>query len=400
MLKRIIKDRLFGNSLWLLSSSIMVTLLGFGFWTINAHLFPPEEVGIATAVITAVELIVSLSILGFDVSLIKYLPVTRQKERLLGLSFGLSGALSFVVTILFVIFVDIVSPELSMIRAPLPALFFLAFVVFTLGFKLIDSVFIAQGNSRYVFYKDLIFSTVKIILPIPLLAYGSFAIFGSWMIGILVAFLVSLIWVRHRIRPLYDPAMLKRVWRFSGVNYLTNFLILAPQTILTLMVVNLVSAETGAFFYIAWMIATVIFMIPNAVSKTLLAQGSNRIKGNIIKSLKFSFLLLIPAVAVILLLSKYLLLIFGEDYGAAAGLLRILAISSFPLSLNLVYVTVMNIKHRIGQVFIIHFVITGMTLLFSFFSIGNLTNIGYSWLASQVIVSVPVLFRLRRIIYE
>ena len=79
-LKHIVNDHLYNNSLWLIADSVVLTAFGLVFWTINARLFSSEQVGIASALITAAELLVSIALLGFDIALIKYIPLSNNKN--------------------------------------------------------------------------------------------------------------------------------------------------------------------------------------------------------------------------------------------------------------------------------------------------------------------------------
>ena len=84
--------------------------------------------------------------------------------------------------------------------------------------------------------------------------------------------------------------------------------------VLPIIVVNLLGAEQNAYFYIAWTIATALSAIPIGIALSLFAEGSHfkdKLRGNTVKALKFTFLLLIPAVILLVLVGKWLLLAFG-----------------------------------------------------------------------------------------
>jgi len=398
MLKKIIKDRILGNSVWLMSDTILVTLLGFAFWTLNTHLFSADSVGIATALITAVELLIALSMLGMDVAIIRYLPSSKNK-KLFGFAFTIGSTVSIILGIIFVLFIDFFSPTLTLIKEPIYGLLFGVFLLFSFWFRLFDAAFIAEGKSNRVVVKNLVFSIVKLILPALLVSFGAFAIFSSWMVGVIVGVIVSLRWVSSYIKINFEKKIAKKVWKFSGVNYLTNFLIIAPQTILTLMVANMLSPSHAAYFYVSWMMVLILYMVPNAVSKSLLAESSRSTSNwkNIMKSIKFSYMLIIPGVIGFLLLSKYILLIFGTDYSANAyGLLSMIAIAAIPLTLNMIYVSIMNARNNMRSVFTINFITTVLTIGITYFTLEHgLIMIGYAWLASQMLVAIPVFFKLR-----
>jgi len=65
-------EPLYRNSLYLIFNSLIMALFGFVFWSIAAKQFSSEDVGLATAVISAVSLVANLSLLGFNVSILKF----------------------------------------------------------------------------------------------------------------------------------------------------------------------------------------------------------------------------------------------------------------------------------------------------------------------------------------
>ncbi|MDP3727885.1 MAG: hypothetical protein Q8R18_00380, partial [bacterium] len=51
------EESLYRNSFYLIFNSILMALFGFVFWTLAAKQFSSEDVGLATAVISAVSLV-------------------------------------------------------------------------------------------------------------------------------------------------------------------------------------------------------------------------------------------------------------------------------------------------------------------------------------------------------
>jgi len=165
------------------------------------------------------------------------------------------------------------------------------------------------------------------------------------------------------------------------------------------MVVNLLGAEQNAYFYIAWAIAGLLFAIPRAVSQSLFAEGSHfedKLRESVIKSLKFTFLLLVPAVIVLILLGKWLLLLFGQSYSLnALKLLWILSLSSLPLAINHLYSSILRVKSRIKELMTIWGFMAISVLLASYLIMPatGIMGIGYAWLGAQTAVAIYVLAR-------
>jgi len=160
------------------------------------------------------------------------------------------------------------------------------------------------------------------------------------------------------------------------------------------MVVNLLGAEPNAYFYMDWMIASLLFTIPWAVSRSLFAEGvhfADELAANVGKSLKLIFLLVVPVLILILLLGNRLLLFFGEGYSVnGLHLLRILSVSVMFIGVNRVYLAILRVEDRIRElVFIFGFTAVAI-LLGSYFTIPaiGIVSIGYVWLATQGAVSL------------
>ena len=81
-LKQHLSDPLFKNAYFLMFSSLTSAVSGFFFWLIAARFYSTEDVGLATAIIAAMSLISMLSLLGFDISLVRFLPECFSMEAL------------------------------------------------------------------------------------------------------------------------------------------------------------------------------------------------------------------------------------------------------------------------------------------------------------------------------
>ena len=404
-LRRVSTTSLYSNAFYLMLSAVVTSFLGFFFWFVVARFYTEAEVGFSSAIISAINFIALLSMLGLNSSLIRFLPKTDRPHELINSSFTLSGLISLVVAGCFLVGLNFWSPALNFIIKN--ALFTLAFIAFTLAWtlsSLMDSVFLAKRRAEFTLSKNTIFSLLKIPLPVLLvLFFHAFGIVASWGIAISIALALSLFLFLPRVQNPYKPvpylnlSLIKSMRQYSGGNYLANLLSPAPIFILPVMVINILGAEQNAYFYIAWMIAALLFAIPNGVSLSLFAEGSHfeeKLRENVIKSLKFTFLLLMPAVILLILVGKWLLLAFGQSYSASAlHLLQILALSSLPLAVNYIYTSILRVTGRIRELIVIVGSMTVTVLLVSglIMSATGIIGIGYTWLGVQVAVAIYIL---------
>ena len=80
-LKQHLKDPLYKNSFFIMLTSISSSGFGFVFWMLAAKLYPKEDAGIATALISSMTLLVLLLRFGLDQSIIRFFPEGRQKRN-------------------------------------------------------------------------------------------------------------------------------------------------------------------------------------------------------------------------------------------------------------------------------------------------------------------------------
>ena len=123
---------------------------------------------------------------------------------------------------------------------------------------------------------------------------------------------------------------------FSFGNYIADLLNVAPNYILPLLVLSIAGSEANAYFYIAFTISSITFMLPVAVCMSLFAEGSHEIetlRNNVLKSTKFIFILLFPVVTLAIFYGDKVLLLFGGMYSENAfTLLSLMIISSIPIT--------------------------------------------------------------------
>jgi len=116
------------------------------------------------------------------------------------------------------------------------------------------------------------------------------------------------------------------------------------------------------------------------------------------RSLRFILILLVPAIALLVLLGKWLLLLFGESYSSnALTLLWILGFSSLFTGMNSIYYTVLRVRGRIGELLVIHALIAITVLVTSSLIMPTLgiVGIGYAWIGAQGLTSIYVMLRVR-----
>jgi O-antigen/teichoic acid export membrane protein len=160
----------------------------------------------------------------------------------------------------------------------------------------------------------------------------------------------------------------------------------------------------NAYFYVSWMIAGVIFMIPSAISQSLFAESStypNQLVRNTVMALKFSFALVIPAIVLLYIFADELLMLFGINYvNQSVDMLRLLGSSSILYVIFSIYVFKLNVEARVGMILILSVVMATATLstTYVFLVVGyigsptslGLLGIAYGWFSGLIIALILI----------
>lgn len=396
------RTSLYKNAFYLIANTPVASVLGFIFWIAVARFYSPVDVGLAAALISAANLLAVFSNLGFNFSVIKFLPGTKDFNSLINSCLTVIGIVSFFLAAIFLLLSNFLSPALLFVRER--SLYFFAFLVISTVWAispLIDNIFVAIRASKFVLVRNTIFNVLKIPLAVYFLAFfGAFGIFASWGAAMIIAnslalmFFIQKSWPGFSLAPTINMPVISEMRYFSIGNYIAYILYIAPNFLLPLVIINLLGAQANAYFYVTFMIAELIFIIPTAVSQSLFAEGSNRKEGTgeyTQKSLKIIYLLMIPAILVIILIGDKLLLLFGGDYSEhGTRLLQIFAISALFLGINVVYMTVLRLEKKVTEVIAISgFLALGiLSLTYGLLlSTENILFAGYSWLLFHAALS-------------
>ena len=149
------------------------------------------------------------------------------------------------------------------------------------------------------------------------------------------------------------------------------------------------------------MIANLLYVIPQATTKSLFAEGSNNeqaVSISIKKSIKIISVLLIPAIIVLVLGGKYILGFFGKEYSTqGVNFLYIVAIAGIPIAVYSIFMSLLRVKKDLRGLIITNIFYSGaiIGLSYTLLPVG-LIGIGIAWLAGNLIVSVVSYSILRK----
>jgi O-antigen/teichoic acid export membrane protein len=397
--KQHVNDPLFKNAYFLMLSSVTSAGSGFFFWLIAARFYSAEAVGLASALIAAMGLISTLSLLGFDISLVRFIPEREDKNELINSCITISFFVALALTVIFIAGLDLWSPSLHIIKEHTVLLMlFIAFTVIApLGALQSQGVFVGFRKTKYSLYQTVVTFARLGVVPF-LVTFGAMGIYAAYGVTSVLAvgfglFLTSKLVSGYKPHPRIKRDVIAGVFHFSAGNYVARLFEALPGMVLPLLVVNILGPEKNAYFFIAWATAGLLLVIPGATAKSLLTEGSysrDELSSNTKRAVKFIVILLGAAIAGIFLLGRYVLWLFGEAYAQNSfEVLAILAFGSVPFALNTVYTTIKRVQKELVPVILVYGGTALITILGSYLLLQRmgLIGVGIAWVMGNGLVA-------------
>lgn len=407
----------FGSSVGLIGGRVASMALGFLAWLVAARLFAPEDVGLASGAVAAMMLCVQLAMFGIGSALIRLYPGERDRPAEL-LNNSLTSVLigSLAMGLAFLLLARGLFSELNLVAAaPALAAIFVAMTVFGSLNVLMDYLSVAQRRGDQVLVRNVAFGLVTILVPLALFTTfpgaGTTLILGAWAAAGLVACSIGVLQIRrtmpgYRWRARVDPVRVRRLVRVGFPNWALTMTERGPALLLPVLVTELISPTTNAFWYAAWMMAWVVMIIPISVGQTLFAEASREpehIAAATRHGLATSLGLGSMAALGMMVLARIALGLLGTAYAdAGEWALRVLVISVIPFSLTQAYYALCRARGRLGEA-IAAGALFGAGAVFAAIGAGvagGLTMMATGWLAVQSAGGLWALTRLRAFVRD
>ncbi|MDE1924557.1 MAG: lipopolysaccharide biosynthesis protein [Patescibacteria group bacterium] len=398
------KDSLLRNSVYLMLATGVLAGFGFFFWLIVAKTFSTADIGVATALVSAMNLIAYLSLMGFNVAFVRFTPSAQDKNGNLNTGLLVATAAAIVFSIAFILIAPHISMHLSLIGYPLFAAGFVLFCIATTLNLLTDSVFIANREARYILFINTAYSAAKIGLPLLFLSAGAFGIVTAAALAQALGLGLSILAMMHLFA--YRPhltlksSVLGQVWRYCASNYVASIFSLLPATVMPLMVIGALGPEPAAYFYIAMMIGNLLYVIPWSITRALFAEGSHdevTLLQNAKKAMFIIGALLTPAILFLALFGSFILSIFGRGYAQGNSLLLLLALAGFAVAVMAIANAIFLVTKQSREVVVLNvtFAIATIALVYALLPLG-LYGVGVGWLVGNAIAALAGYLLFRR----
>lgn len=391
----------------LVGTTAVTSILGFAYWWLAARRFLPEQVGIASASISAMMLLGSLCMLGFGTLLITELP--RQpghEDSLISTALIVVGIVGGCIGVAFATVAPYISANFQPLKANIADVgIFAAGVSLTAITLVLDQALIGILCGGLQLWRNSLFAMAKLVVlflaSLWLLQQAGITIYGTWAMGQLISLValgafvvVKKGWPGKSYLPQWS--LLRKLGSSALQHHVLNLTLQAPTLLLPVLVTVFLSATMNAWFYVSWMIASFVFVVPTALTTVLHAMNSARPSTLGKKARVTICLALVTSIIANCLLqfdTKQVLSLFGSSYAAqAAWSLRILGLAAFPLVIKNHYISICRIQDRIvwamigmlpGGILELCAAIMGAHL-------GGLSGLSLGWVAAITVESIAM----------
>jgi hypothetical protein len=303
-----------------------------------------------------------ICVLGLGTLLITELPrQPGQEVSLISTALLVVAAAGAVIGILFALIAPLVSVDFSPLRAsPVDVLAFAAGVSLTAVTLVLDQACIGLLRGGLQLWRNTLFASAKLAVLFMVSFWARHAvgttIYATWTLGNALSLGVFVLYIaskKSRLQRSFWPqwVLLRKLGGAAIQHHLLNLTLQAPTLVLPLLVTAFLSARMNAWFYVSWMIASFVFVVPTALTTVLHATNSaqqSTLSHKARMTIGLSFVTSLLVDCVLIFDTGQVLDLFGRSYAdQASWSLRILVLAAFPLIIKNHYISICRIQDRI-----------------------------------------------------
>jgi O-antigen/teichoic acid export membrane protein len=353
------------NAVSLAATTGLSSLFGFVYWVIAAKEFSQQAVGYGSAAVSAMLLLGTIGEFGLGTMLIGELPKRREAGGLTVASIIASGIGSLILGLGFPYVASAFGVNFPQIVATPFRVGLFAVGVALIGMTVVfDDATIGLMRGGVQLSRNLVMSVVKLAL-LPVAAVTLHDTFGvgliwAWVAGTLLSLIPAVIMLKRGGSKIFhrpDWVLLRRLGKLAMAHNWLNLAIITPSKLMPVLVTVVVSASANASFYVAWMLANFLFMVPASLSVMLFAIASAApevVAEKLRFVLRLSFMIGLPAMAALALGGPELLKLFGPSYAHQATIpLLLLILTYIPGVPKVQYIAVCRATGHVGRAAIV-----------------------------------------------
>jgi O-antigen/teichoic acid export membrane protein len=400
-----------GNAL--VMNSGLTAVIGVAFWAVAARSYHKDDLGLNSTAISAMMMLAGFAQLNLMSAMVRFLPTAgRGTWRLVGSAYLISAVCAMIAATVYLLGLHLWAPALAtlLLTWPMSGWFVLSTALWCV-FVLQDSVLTGVGRPSGVPIENTVHSVAKLALVAGLAAVSPrHGVFLSWTVGVLFAavpvnvFLLLRAIPRHILAADPDdaPPPVRDLARFVLGDYVGSACWIAATALPAQFVLSEVGPAGAATFSIAWVVGFTLYAVPTAIGQGLVVQASRRpaeLAASRRRAFGHCYLLLTPAVLVVLVGAPLILRLFGASYAThGAWELRLLALSALPNVVLALTVSELRVRRRVLSIIWVLSAacVVLLSLSYVLLKAWGLSGVGAAWLLGQLLLAAgALLFRDR-----
>ena len=394
------RDSLLRNSTFILGTAVVTSGIGYIYWVVAAHTYSPYDIGLASAFLSIMILTSTITSVGMGYALVQILPrreagyawsITLNTSIVVGILTSLLS--SFIVVAVLPFF----SPQFAVARGSLPfILIFVMGVAVTTTTVLLDQTFVAERATSNMAVRNSVFAVLKLLLLVILVQVGALGILSSWVLAAIASaafagvvliprlkrdYRLSVRGMAQQVRPMLSL--------FAG-HHLISLGGMLPNYLLPVFVAIRLSVTENAYFYIVWMVGSMLHLVSPSVAAALFSEGSHA-EGDVMRNARNSLaiigMLVGPMLLACLLGGHYILSFFGPGYSQhGLSSFTLLLISVVPDAITNIYVSVLRVQGRLYVATFLNLSMAAITLVLAWILLPvlGIAGAGWAWLIAQL----------------
>jgi O-antigen/teichoic acid export membrane protein len=391
----------------LIFSAAVTQIIGVLYWVFAARNYPAAVVGRNSVALSITLFLAGVAELNLMSTLVRFLPTSGTRSaRLILTVYGASASIAAVAGLGFLFLIPRVEPQLAFLRtSPVIMMWFVVSVVTGAIFVLQDSALTGVRAAPFVPLENASFSLVKLALMLPLARLLPAAgIYVSWTVAVAMSLIPTNAYLFVRAIPRHlrnhpaggDPPRFRDIRSYVVPDSLAGLFILASTYLLPLLVIDRLGPAAAGHYSVAWMIGYALYSVSLNMGSSLVvetAADQSVLRDRCFRSIAHLAKLLVPAVALLIVVAPYALMVFGRGYAVAdLTVFRLLALSSLPAIITNTAVSVTRSQRRMRMVVGIQILIFALVWGLSILLIGSMgiTGIGAAWLIAETVTAAAL----------
>ena len=395
----------------LMLNTVLTSLVGMGYWVAAARLYATEDVGRSSALVSTMIVLSTFAQLNLSGALMRFLPVLGAATgRFILLAYGCSCLAAVLLSALAIGLLPRLSDNLGTLSADLTtSLAFCAGVALWTVFNLQDAVLTGLRAATWVPVENAIYGALKLLVLLPLVYLPELGILLSWVLPLPVLLVAINVLVFRRYLPRHVAATRhyrerhdrRSIATFVAADYAGAIFSGAVPLVLPLLVLSVAGPEQNAYFYVAWVVATGVMTLANNLAAALTVEAAHDKDSLALLTRKLvsrAVRLGAPILLVLLAVPSLVLAVFGPDYGQASTTLRVLALSTVPRAILIVFSAVARVRNQVVLLLLSEVAAGLATIVLAFWWARphGALGVALAWLVGQALVAAAVVPYLRR----